>query len=264
MDGRFIGSPGSVHVDVGGVMIYGKSPSRLPATDVIINEIRNDTSAANLDWVELHNTGNRDVVLKKWRLDRVDPTTKDNDGERVYHQTTLVEFPDEDFATILAGGYLLIVNWHPADTILAGGVNIADPDDLPKGATHRYFIADQTDATLDLPSDGKFLLVLRNGNDRTNHEKIVDIAGNQLIADTGTEVSPLQGWEAPSGDNFDKSVISEDIASRDMSWARKGSRAERFYKDDWEKVGAKGGLGYDSDVDVSIAPGTPGYANRCR
>ena len=261
MSGRFIGSPGSVHVGVGGVMLYERLPNRLPATGVIINEIRNDTAAANVDWVELHNTGGTDVVLKKWRLDRVDPATKDTGNKMGYHQETIVEFPDEDYAMIPAGDYLLIVNQHPSDTVLAGGVNIADPDGLPKGARHRYFVADHKDATLDLPADGKFLLVLRNGNDRTNHEKIVDIAGNQLIADTGTEVSPLQGWEAPSGDNFDRSVISEDITSRALSWARKGSNPERFHKDDWEKVGAKGGIGYDHGVDLSIAPGTPGYAN---
>ncbi len=261
MSGRFIGSPGSVHVGVGGVMLYDRLPDMLPATDVIINEIRNDTAVANVDWVELHNTGGTDVVLKEWRLDRVDSATKDTGNKMGYHQETIVEFPDEDYAVIPAGGYLLIVNQHPSDTVLAGGVNIADSNDLSKGARHRYFVADHKDATLDLPADGKFLLVLRSGNDRTNHEKIVDIAGNQLIADAGTEIAPLQGWEAPSGDDFDRSVISEDIASRALSWARKGSRDERFHKDDWEKVGAKGGIGYDHGVDLSIAPGTPGYAN---
>ena len=58
MTGHFIGSPGSEHITIGGTagirQGFGKAPESIAATGVIINEVRNDSSDANLDWVELY------------------------------------------------------------------------------------------------------------------------------------------------------------------------------------------------------------------
>ena len=162
----------SIDLPIGTEIDYSKAPASLPATSVIINEVRNDTADANLDWIELHNTGTADVEIKKWTIDMVINGNADPDK----NHKRIVEFPDAGYAKIPAGGFLVIYNRDPADTILADGINIADPlnERVQKGAQHMYFV----DADLKLNNTGKYLLVLRNGNDKTNHEKVVDIAGN--------------------------------------------------------------------------------------
>ena len=59
----FIGSPGSVQVNAGGLAEATKDPNSLPATAVIINEIYNSPDVGDLDWIELHNTGSTDVTI---------------------------------------------------------------------------------------------------------------------------------------------------------------------------------------------------------
>ena len=260
--GHFVGTPGSVHrPPVGTEIDYAKAPASLPATSVIINEVRNDTDDANLDWIELHNTGTADVEIKKWTIDMVIGTDPKKNPR-------IVEFPDAGYAKIPAGGYLVIYNRDPADTILADGINIADPlnERVQKGAQHMYFV----DSDLKLNNTGKYLLVLRNGNDKTNHEKVVDIAGNGFFAVTDktrvdqTDVYPLRGWTVP-GDRDDANDFGGDntFAASDKSFGRDAqkSRDNRLHKDDWKSFGHQGGLGYDQRIDLAVAPGTPGYAN---
>ena len=261
--GHFVGTPGSVHrPPVGTEIDYAKAPASLPATSVIINEVRNDTADANLDWIELHNTGTADVEIKKWTIDMVI-------GTDAAKNPRIVEFPDAGYAKIPAGGFLVIYNRDPADTILADGINIADPlnERVQKGATHMYFV----DSDLKLVNDDQFLLVLRNGNDKTNHEKVVDIAGNGFFAVTDktrvdqTDVYPLRGWTVP-GDRVDADWgenKDHTFASANNSYGRDAqkSRDNRLHKDDWKSFGHQGGLGYDARVDLAVAPGTPGYAN---
>ena len=114
-----------------------------------------------------------------------------------------------------------------------------------------------------------FLLVLRNGNDKTNHEKIVDIAGNAFVkvADDSivTDVWPLRGWTIP-GDRdaadwggADKSLMRN--TGKTYARIEQKSGSNRLHKDHWRTDGTVGGLGYDPGVDLAIAPGTPGYAN---
>ena len=261
MSGAFIGSPGSVQVDAGGLAEATKDPNSLPATPIIINEIYNSPDTGNLDWIELHNTGNTDVTIRGWELEAIHGT--DNDRK----QTTVANIPDKDYAKIPAGGYLIITNRHPADSRLVGGINIADSDGLPRGATHRYLVV--SDMTDKMPNAGRFLLVLRSEAE-DNHEKIVDIAGSLFLKEPNrTDVWPLQGWTVPedreqNGDVEDADFGGDEFNAVDESFARRGdnnTRENRLHKDDWEVVGTKGGLGYDPNVDLAIAPGTPGYAN---
>ena len=176
--GHFVGTPGSVHrPPVGTEIDYAKAPASLPATSVIINEVRNDTADANLDWIELHNTGTADVEIKKWTIDMVI-------GTDAAKNPRIVEFPDAGYAKIPAGGFLVIYNRDPADTILADGINIADPlnERVQKGATHMYFV----DSDLKLVNDDQFLLVLRNGNDKTTMRR------SSILRVTGSSPSPTR------------------------------------------------------------------------
>ena len=278
MSGNFIGTPGAVQQDDGGQVVSTKAPASLPATSVIINEIYN---SFDLQWIELHNTGDTEVNIKNWEMEAAYPFTANL--QRVF------AIPDKD-TKIPAGGFLVITNKDPADSILAGGVDLYDTnnDKFPAGANHLYIVIEpgsETAGDNEQPNGSKanqwmllegFMLVLRNGNDKNNHEKIVDIAGNLFVKVANdtivTDVWPLKGWTVP--DNLGTAAEQEArwspytlSADPSRTYARKEqrSRANRLHKEDWEpNVGFRGGLGYDPNVDRAMAPGTPGYANNAQ
>ena len=278
MSGNFIGTPGAVQQDDGGQVVSAKAPASLPATSVIINEIYN---SFDLQWIELHNTGDTEVNIKNWEMEAAYPFTANL--QRVF------AIPDKD-TKIPAGGFLVITNKDPADSILAGGVDLYDTnnDKFPAGASHLYIVIEpgsETAGDNEQPNGSKanqwmllegFMLVLRNGNEKNNHEKIVDIAGNLFVKVANdtivTDVWPLKGWTVP--DNLGTAAEQEArwspytlSADPSRTYARKEqrSRANRLHKEDWEpNVGFRGGLGYDPNVDRAMAPGTPGYANNAQ
>ena len=284
MSGYYIGSPGSVHVSPGGAAhIFVKAPVSFSATGVIINEVRNDTSDANLDWIELyHNNDGAAAVaqnVENWTLSVVTAPAK-ADGSLDYRDQNQVILPKYK---LQPGEYLVIYNRDPGDTILAGGVSIeevAAGRQINKGASHVYFIADKTDDAdalkpLDLPSGEKFLLLLRNGKDKVEtHEELVDYAGNGFFTRVeankfNTEVWPFMGWDKPDdvagfGDRTfagGGKAWGRTTVLSDMGMYRPKSRADnRIHEEDWEGFGFVGS-GYDRDVDPASAPGTPGYAN---
>ena len=274
VSGNHIGTPGAVQQDDGGQVVSAKAPASLPVGSVIINEIYNGTYNGNdLQWVELHNTGSATVNVKKWELEA--KLNGDNkDIQRVF------AIPDKD-TNIPAGGFLVITNRDPSETILAGGVDLHDSNKFAAGASQNYIVITQSAATPKKDGTGEnywmpekgFLLILRNGNDKNNHEKIVDIAGNTFskIADDTivTDVYPLRGWTVPGDrDNADWGGAGADSLKRDLgkTYARieQKSGGNRLHKDHWRKDGTVGGLGYDPGVDLAIAPGTPGYANNAQ
>ena len=197
--------------------------------------------------------------------------------------------PDKD-TKIPPGGFLVVTNRDPADSILAGGVDLYDThnDKFPAGASHLYIVIEpgsETAGDNEQPNGSKtnqwmleegFMLVLRNGNDRNNHEKIVDIAGNQFITVENntivTDVWPLRGWTVPenlgtAAEQEARWGYSSLEGNTGRTYARKEqkSQANRLHKDDWEpNVEFRGGLGYDPNVAPTMAPGTPGYANNAQ
>ena len=78
---------------------------------MIINEIFNSDG---LQWVELHNTGSATVNVKKYELDAVTP----KDGDESGTQQRVFAIPDKD-TNIPAGGFLVITNRQPADSIFS-------------------------------------------------------------------------------------------------------------------------------------------------
>ena len=289
--GRYIvGTPYSPHLPASGdVVSTGKSPTSVSALGVIINEVRNDTSEANLDWIELYHfndaAGAVSQNLKNWSLTLA---TYDEEKDEV-NEVSLAVFPDYK---LQPDSYLVVYNRHPKDTILAGGVNIEDlaaSRHVNKGSTHHYFVADESDDPeyeLDLPDSGKFLIVLRmakedDGKDPADLKKpdrLKDFAGNGLfprnktIGDVSynTDAFPLNGWPKPDAEN----VGDVSFAGGSGAWGRLTelnatgmwrpvSRVDgaRNHGDDWDEFGFVG-AGYDRDVDTLDAPGTPGYENR--
>ena len=274
ISGAFVGTPGAPHQDDASQITSAKAPASLPATAIVINEIYNGGADSNdLRWIELHNTSDADVEVKKWEMEAV----WDGGDDGPMHQRVFA-LPDDGKVKVLAGGYLLITNTHPADSVLAGGVNVMDSNEFPKGATHRFIVT-----SVDLP-DQDMMLVLRNRNDRNSnqrngdgdpigHEGIVDITGTGFVvvndADLVTDVWPLRGWTQPGdradADDFDTGgkSLGPNVGQTYTRWDNK-TRDNRLHKDDWRKVGFTGGLGYDPNVDSAIAPGTPGYAHNAQ
>ena len=170
------------------------------------------------------------------------------------------------------GDLLLITKTDPArddNHPLRGGYNVekddADQSNEGRDKNIRYYVAD--DWTTDLPDNGEFVLILRHGADKTNHEKVEDIAGyhpNLKVddANTFTNLWPLLGYAAPnialnkidSGkvhrrqkDNIpgtktaDKADNADHVALRDEGWK---------------------GVGYKRNADAGDQNGgTPGYPN---
>ena len=276
MTGRYyVGTPGSAHLgNEGDVSRFNRAA--VGAADdagrgVIINEFRNDTTAANEDWVEIINNepaGSAPLSVNGWRLWLITPDNADADDE-----------PEAEVIAILPnyriapGSYLLIVNQDPEDSSLAAGRNInaeLQGTVINSGAEHVYFISDFT-----LPNDGpgsqEYLLVLRRGGQTNYHENFEDFAGNGFFeyAAQATELYPLRGWQLPRLDRIDD--MFEGMLMGNMSYGRTfdpvddpatrnvaRSRAERLHQDDWQSFGAQGGIGYDPEV---MGIGTPGYAN---
>lgn len=241
----YITTPGTRHTPE--AYVDTLDPEPVPSDSVTINEVRNDTSRANVDWIELKNVGTRTVDLDDWELSIVTGLKEDKD---------LVDLPAYSLAR---GEIILLLNKEPELTDLAQGINIADAGrDEPRGGlTHKYFVA----KTLNLPADKKFILLLRSENDKNEKdEAIEDYAGNGFFSDGHT----TQFWprlaQPPPRDvaNFGDSTF----ASRNQAWARlRYEEDDGHHKDAWALVGTQGGLGYAPAADLSLAPGTPGYEN---
>ena len=281
--GRYVGSPGTVHVTHGGsggtTVGFGKNPESFAATGVIINEVRNDPSDANLDWIELVYFDDSATALPKnienWTLSIVEVTMDDDGNITAWSDTDLFSLPKYK---LQPGEYLVIHNRHPGETDVAGGVNIDDVLDskqVNKGSSHLYAVREGWS----LPSTGKFLLLLRNGNDKVGtHEKLVDYAGNGFFKRVeankfNTDVWPFIGWTVPGDQDAADFGGDDSFASHNMSfgrgvelndkgmWRPKSRVDNRTHKDDWQSFGFVGS-GYDRDADPERSPGTPGYENR--
>ncbi len=274
----FVGTPGSAHLGNEGVVPRFDKANVAAASNgrgVIINEFRNDTSAANEDWIELINNnadGSIPVSVNGWRLWLITPDDADMDDEP--EAQVIAILPNYRLAP---GAYLLIVNQDPASSSLAAGRNINDELQgrvINSGAEHVYYVSDFT-LPNDGPGSGEYLLVLRNGGATNYHEHFVDFAGNGLFEyeAQATEVYPLRGWQIPPGGNVDPLFrnFSGAMLSGDMSYGRgfnppgdpsarnvANSRGQRLHQDDWQNYGNLGGIGYDSE---NMGVGTPGYAN---
>ena len=285
-----IGSPGMIHVP-DKEFTFVISTTSIPSNSVVINEIRSDTSSANVDWVELYNAGTEAVGLWDWELTAItgsDTSKTDTylvgwDKPESAADRLKTSFPKNEDFKLQPGEYLLIVNRDPRETQLANGVDVdavIAGREVKAGASHQYIVRPK----LQLPS-ANFTLILRNGIDKnvrhedprkeehadarasTNvapSEKIMDFAGNYGISvDTSeynTKFFPFRGWDRLAGTT---GKDGENIAiGAGKSFSRKRYQAnDGHHKDAWEPVGHKGGIGYDRGTDLTVSPGTPGYPN---
>ena len=285
-----IGSPGMIHIP-DKEFTFVISTTSIPSNSVVINEIRSDTSSANVDWVELYNAGTEAVGLWDWELTAItgtDPSATDTylvgwDKPESAADRLKTSFPKNEDFKLQPGEYLLIVNRDPRETQLANGVDVdavIAGKQVQAGASHQYIVRDK----LQLPS-ANFTLILRNGIDKNvRHEdprkeehadarasdnvapseKIMDFAGNYGISvDTSeynTKFFPFRGWDRLAGTTGKDGENIKIGATH--SFSRKRYQAnDGHHKDAWEPVTHKGGIGYDRGTDLTVSPGTPGYPN---
>lgn len=241
-----ISTPGARHVT--GIHVGRLQQSAVASNIMVINEVRNDTSSANVDWVELKNVSSGIQQLKDWELSIVTAAGTDTD---------LVDLPEYE---IDSGAILLLVNEDPWVTPLAAGANAADMDQQQREGATAYVV----DSRLVLPNIGKFMLLLRNNpNKNGKDENIQDYAGNGFFEDFSANVStqfwPRVGQYKPVASSI-AAFGDNTFASTNQAWQRKRYQTnDGHHKDAWEAVGPKGGLGYDPNADLSTSPGTPGY-----
>ena len=286
-----IGTPGAEHVpDLVFTGITSTTKTSIASNSVVITEVRNDTSPANYDWVELHNAGTEAVGLWDWELTLIDGSKAANKTDTVLvgwdkpdTDREKTSFPKNEDFKLQPGAYLLIVNRHPSRTPLADGIDVDGViagTNVNAGATHQYIVREK----LNLP-DQNISLILRNKidkNARHEHPRKEEVAAARASTDTkssenimdyvgtvslevntneyNTLVWPFKGWTKTAGtDGKDGEAIAKGL---DNAHSRKRIQAnDGHHKDAWEPVKAKGGLGYDPGVDLRYAPGTPGYAN---
>ena len=241
-----VGTPGAKHADD---IFTGRLEKTPVLSDrVVINEIRNDTSEDNVDWIELKNVGTDTIELEDWELSIVTAAGMDED---------LVDLPEYELEP---GALLLLLNDGPWLTPIIEGVAVEDADDTDRFYAPRYVV----DTALDLPNTGQFLLLLRSESDQNGKDNAIeDYAGNGFFGDNDPDVSTLF-WPRVA-QSRPKSVApfgSDTFASTDEAWTRiRYQEDDGHHKSAWEKVETKGGLGYDPGADLSTSPGTPGYEN---
>ena len=152
-----------------------RSPS-VSSNLIVINEVRNDTSTDNVDWVELKNIGSGIQQIKDWELSIVTKEVTDA-GLVVLKDTDLVDLPEYELAS---GEILLLLNEAPWVTPIAAGVNAADVDSQQREGAPAYVV----DSRLKLPNTGKFMLLIRSKFDQNGKDKdIQDYAGNGFFPD---------------------------------------------------------------------------------
>ena len=262
-----LGTPGDVETP--GPRIFSASGVALT---VIFNEIANfGPDGAAYEWIELRIMSG-DPNFEKWRVHIV---------EGVDDQTELFTIPKLD--TSRFDDILLITKTDPAgdpNHPLAAGYNVEENDANQENGIDRnirYYVADNPGDigsawTQDLPNDGEFVLILRNGNDKTNHEKVQDIAGyhpdlNKTTATSNSDLWPLTGYPAPS---FARNKLDDGFVYRRQKTDIPGTKSGNN-KDEKDHTAFRGapdndngykGVGYKRGA-AAIAQhgGTPGYHN---
>ena len=247
-----IGTPGTKHVPDIFTTRLEKIP--VPSDTIVINEVRNDTSRDNVDWIELKNVGTDTIDLEDWELSIVTDTGMDTD---------LVDLPEYELEP---GALLLLLNEYPWSTSIIEGVAVEEVDSTEREFAPRYFVYTAVDTARQLPDTGKFVLLLRSESDQNGKDNAIeDYAGNGFFGDNAEDLSTLF-WPR-IGQSRPRNVAefgSNTFASTDEAWARlRYEEDDGHHKSAWEKVeeGEKGGLGYDPGANLLTSPGTPGYEN---
>ena len=265
---NFKGTPGTAEP---------KAPTTFPESPValgtVFNEISNSSNSAH-EWIELRKRDGELTNLENWVVHIV-TSASDRAATANPTQRKLFQIPKLNDGRY--GNILLITRTDPArddSHPLRGGYNVevADEDQANEGRDKniRYYVAD--DWTINLPDNGEFVLILRHGADKTNHEKVQDVAGyhpNLKVdrADFFSNLWPLRGFPAPGASGWTQNKLGAGTVHRrqhDGIAGTKRSRTDRGNNADdgaFRDVGWTG-IGYKRNADAGAKNGgTPGYPN---
>ena len=232
------------------------------ALNTVINEVGNHPSSnSSYEWIELRKKSGELTNLENWVVDLV---------TGVNAQTRLFKIPKLNDGRY--GSILLITKTDPArddNHPLRGGYNVEkdinDQKNEGRDMNIRYYVADEWDTNL--PDNGEFVLILRHGADKTNHEKVEDIAGwhPNLKVDTATfftNLWPLQGYPAPVSNK--NAIVSGAVHRRQHDGIVGTGTTHNDKKDDQVALRDAGwtGVGYKRNANAGNQNGgTPGYPN---
>ena len=265
---NFKGTPGTAEP---------KAPTTFPESPValgtVFNEISNSSNSAH-EWIELRKRDGELTNLENWVVHIV-TSASDRAATANPTQRKLFQIPKLNDGRY--GNILLITRTDPArddSHPLRGGYNVevADENQANEGRDKniRYYVAD--DWTINLPDNGEFVLILRHGADKTNHEKVQDVAGyhpNLKVdrADFFSNLWPLRGFPAPGASGWTQNKLGAGTVHRrqhDGIAGTKRSRTDRGNNADdgaFRDVGWTG-IGYKRNADAGAKNGgTPGYPN---
>ena len=282
---KYIGTPGRANTaSVESQPHIRAGRTGIPTNDVMISEVGN--SAKNeYDWIELKGAANKN--LRNYMISIVTSNTSD---------VPLIQFPANDNAKIAANGVFLILKTDPANDpnhpIAANGYNVDLSAEAQQPGTPNSPVRYKVMSSLNLPNDGKFVLILRKPDNHEGQRSGQD--GGKGVAETGSadldKIVDVGGWDDNLARNsYPNAVSSTSVwplyAFRDIRGFTNNSFAQNTVhqrnrnttNDGASGIGAQDnnngktafgdrgwtGVGYRRDVDSTLAQhgGTPGYPN---
>ena len=248
----FVGSPGRANTfSAPGPITRTNLPKNL-----IFTEVANRRDQT-LEWIELKNNSDAEINLKKYQISYV--TAKGTD-------TLLYNFPDNDNIKLAAGELLLLLDTDPRDNdahpiAVAFNRDGGNDQGLGIGADAiKYKVANFAEGGL--PNDGKFVLILRNRNDRLkSHEGVLDAIGysDNLKDDSlHTTLWPLKVFGGLDARN----TIAVETVHRRQHVIDPDKNTHGDDKDEHQALRDVGytGIGYKRHAQrIAANGGTPGY-----
>ena len=173
---------------------------------VTINEVGNNSNN-DYDWLEL--AGPAGTNLRNYMISIV---TNNNSDQ------PLIQFPNNDNAKIAANGVFLILGSDPANdpdhAIAATGYNVDKSAEEQEPGTPNSPVRYKVMSELDLPNDGKFVLILRRQDNYNWQRSGGD--GNHGVAETGNadldKILDVAGWD----DDLQKSQYPNSVSSTNV------------------------------------------------
>ena len=249
----YFGSPGRANAfSAPGPVTRTNLPKNL-----IFNEVSNRRDQT-LEWIELKNTSDAEINLRKYQISYVTEKGKD---------TLLYNFPDNDNIKLAAGEILLLLDTDPRDNDahpIAVAFNRDGGNDQALGIganAIKYKVANFAEGGL--PDDGKFVLLLRNRNDRLkSHEGVLDAIGyDDNLKDDAifTNLWPLKYF---NGGLDARNMIAVETVHRRQHKIDPDKNTHGDDKDEHQALRDVGytGIGYKRHAqNIAAHGGTPGH-----
>ena len=202
---HFIGTPGRVNnatVDTQPHIRAGRTS--VASNNIYINEVGN-LSGSSKDWIELRNNSGGNINLRNYLISIV----TDNNTDRA-----MIQFANNNNAQVAAGQVFLLLRTDPADDpnhpIAATGYNVDKSAEEQQPGTPNSTVRYKVFGGLDLPDDGKFILIVRRPDNHEGHRS--GAHNDHGVAETGNadldKVVDVAGWDDNVGRNGYPNAVS--------------------------------------------------------